>query len=78
MGLVSLFFLLKFLSSMAKGFQQPYFVENVGIVDENLASTTSNQIKSSSVSNVENVHLEFRNVTLLDVVNVSQLAVVEA
>jgi hypothetical protein len=38
---------------MAKGFQQPYFVENVGIVDENVASTFVNHIRSSSLSNVK-------------------------
>jgi hypothetical protein len=38
---------------MVKGFQQPYFVENVGIVDENVASTALNQIRSSSLSNVK-------------------------
>jgi len=38
---------------MAKGFQQPYFVENVGKIDENVASTAFNQIRSPSLSNVK-------------------------
>jgi hypothetical protein len=33
-GLVYLFFLFRFLSSMAERFQQPYFVQNVKGVDE--------------------------------------------
>jgi hypothetical protein len=44
----------------------------VGIVDEDDVSIAPNQIKSSSFLDVESVHLEFGNVTLLDV-NVSQL-----
>jgi hypothetical protein len=62
---------------MVKGFQQPYFVENVGIVDEDATSTAPNKIKSSSLLDVESVHLEYVNVTLLNVVNASQLAVIE-
>jgi hypothetical protein len=38
---------------MAKGFQQPYFGENVGIVDENVASIAVNHIIFSSLSNVK-------------------------
>lgn len=52
------------------------FVEVVGGVDEDVASIVLNQTKSSSLSNVENVHLEFGNVTLLDIDNVLQLVVV--
>jgi hypothetical protein len=47
----------------------------VGGGDENVASIVFNQIRFSSLSNVENVHLESSNVTLLNVVDVSQLAV---
>jgi hypothetical protein len=59
---------------MAKRFQQPYFVQNVEGLDEDVTYINCpalNQIISSSFSNVENVHLEFGNVTLLDVVDVS-------
>jgi hypothetical protein len=45
----------------------------VGGVDETVASTTLNQIKSSSLLVVESVHLEFNNVTLLYVVDASYL-----
>jgi hypothetical protein len=47
----------------------------VGRVDEDVASTTFNHIRFSSLSNVESVHLESNNVTLLNVADVSQLAV---
>jgi hypothetical protein len=50
----------------------------MGGVDEDVTSISPSQIKFSSFSNVENVHLEFSNVTLLDVIDVSQLVVVEA
>jgi hypothetical protein len=50
----------------------------VGSVSEDVTSTTSNQMKSSSLLDVENVHLESGNVTLLDVANVLQLATIEA
>jgi len=43
----------------------------VGGVDEDVASTASNQIRFSSLLVVENVHLEFSNVTLLDVADAS-------
>jgi hypothetical protein len=43
----------------------------VGKVDEDVASTTLSQIKSSSILVVESVHLEFSNVTLLNVADVS-------
>jgi hypothetical protein len=48
----------------------------VGGVDEDVASIVPNQTKFSSLSNVQSVHLEFGNVTLSNVVNVSQLVVV--
>jgi hypothetical protein len=41
-------------------------------------SITLIQIISSSFLDVENVHLEFGNVTLLDVVDVSQLTIIKA
>ncbi len=62
---------------MVEELQQPYFIESVGSVGEDATLTTHYQIKSSSLLNVENVHLEFSNVTLLNVVNVLQLAVIE-
>ncbi len=40
-------------------------------------SIALNQIIFSSFSNVENVHLEFGNVTLLNVVDVSQLTIIK-
>jgi hypothetical protein len=40
-------------------------------------SIAPNQITFSSFSNVENVHLEFGNVTLLDVVDVVKLMIIE-
>lgn len=43
----------------------------MGGVDEDVASTTLNQIRSSSLLVVESVQLEFSNVTLLDVVDAS-------
>ncbi len=49
----------------------------MGIIDENVASIALNQIKISSFLNVKSVHLEFNNVTLLDVVNVSHVATIE-
>ncbi len=48
----------------------------MGGVDEDVASIVPNQTKFSSLSNVQSVHLEFGNVTLSNVVNVSQLVVV--
>jgi hypothetical protein len=36
---------------------------DVGIVDENVASTAFNQIRSSSLLNVESMHLELNSVT---------------
>jgi hypothetical protein len=62
--------------SIAKSLQQPFFVESVGGVDEDVASIVPNQTKFSSLSNIRSVHLEFGNVTLSNVVNVSQLVVV--
>jgi hypothetical protein len=50
---------------------------NVGLVDENVASTVPNYIRSSSFLNVENVHLEFNSVTLSNVVNVSHVAIIK-
>jgi hypothetical protein len=76
MGLAWLFFLFKFLSSMAERFQQLCFVEGVGGVDENVASTTLTYIRFSSLLDVENVHLESSNT--LSNVDVSQLAVIKA
>ncbi len=55
---------------MHEKLQQPWFFLNVEGVDEDVASTTPNQIRSSSLLVVENVHLEFSNVTLLNIVNV--------
>jgi hypothetical protein len=49
----------------------------MGGVDEDVTSIAPNQIRSSSLSNVENVHLEPSNVTLSNVVDVSQIVVVE-
>jgi hypothetical protein len=46
----------------------------VGGVDEDVASIAFNHIRFSSLSNVENVHLESSNVTLLNVVDAPQLA----
>jgi hypothetical protein len=66
--------MFKFLSSMVEELQQPYSIESAGNVGENVTSTTLNQIKSSSLLDVENVHLEYINVTLLNVANVLQLA----
>lgn len=43
----------------------------MGGVDEDVTSIAPNQIKFSSLSNVESVHLESSNVTLLDVADVS-------
>jgi hypothetical protein len=40
-------------------------------------SIALNQIIFSSFSNVENVHLEFGNVTLLNVIDVSKLMIIE-
>jgi hypothetical protein len=40
MALMCLFFWFKFFSSMVEGLQQPYFVESVDGVEENVASTT--------------------------------------
>jgi hypothetical protein len=48
------------------------------MVDENVTSTALNKIKSSSLLNVESVHLEFNNVTLSDVVNISHVVAIEA
>ncbi len=59
---------------MVEELQQPYSIESAGNVGENVTSTTLNQIKSSSLLDVENVHLEYINVTLLNVANVLQLA----
>jgi hypothetical protein len=70
--------MFKFLSSMVEELQQPYFIESVGSVGEDATSTTPNQIKSLSFLDVENVHLESSNATLLDVVNVLQLAAIKA
>lgn len=56
---------------MVEGLQQPCFVENVGGGDEDVTSIAPNQIKFSSFLDVESVHLEFGNVTMSDVVNVS-------
>jgi hypothetical protein len=64
------------LLSKVEELKQPCLIENVGGVDEDVASIVLNQTKSSSLSNVENVHLEFGNVTLLDIDNVLQLVVV--
>ncbi len=63
---------------MVEELQQPYFIESVGSVGEDATSTTPNQIKSLSFLDVENVHLESSNATLLDVVNVLQLAAIKA
>ncbi len=63
---------------MVEELQQPYFIESVGSVGEDATLTTSNQIKSSSLLDVENVHLESGNATLLNVANVLQLATIEA
>jgi hypothetical protein len=74
MGLTCLFFLFKFLSSMAERFQQLCFVEGVGGVDENVASTTLTYIRFSSLFDVDNVtsttltYIQFSS--LLDVENV--------
>ncbi len=43
----------------------------MGGVDEDVASSALNQIKSLSLLVVESLHLEFNNVTLLDVADVS-------
>jgi hypothetical protein len=43
----------------------------VGGVDEDVASIALNQIRSSSLLVVERVHLEFSNVTLLNVTDAS-------
>jgi hypothetical protein len=56
---------------MVEGLQQTCLVESVGGGDENVASIALNQITSSSFSNVESVHLEFGNVTMSNVVDVS-------
>ncbi len=62
----------RYLLSKVEKLKQPCLIENVGGVDEDVASIVPNQTKSSSLSNVESVHLE----TLLDDVNVSKLVVV--
>jgi hypothetical protein len=69
--------MFKFLFSMVEELQQPYSIESVGNVGEDVTSTTLNQIKSSSLLDVENVHLEYINVTLLNVANVLQLATIK-
>lgn len=56
---------------MIQRLQQPCLVESVGGGDEDVALIALNQIKSSSFSNVESVHLKFGNVTVSDVVDVS-------
>jgi hypothetical protein len=63
---------------MVEELQQPYFIESVGSVGEDATSTTPNQIKYLSFLDVKNVHLESSNATLLDVVNVLQLAAIKA
>jgi hypothetical protein len=60
---------------MAKSLQQPCFVENVGGVDEDVASIVPNWTKISSIFNVQSVHLEFGNVTLSHATNVSLVVV---
>ncbi len=50
----------------------------MGIVDENVTLITPNQVRFSSFLNVESVHLEFNNVTLSNVVNVSHVVDIEA
>jgi hypothetical protein len=50
----------------------------MGGVNEDVTSIALDEIRSSSLSNVESVHLESCNVTLLDVVDVSQLVVIKA
>ncbi len=49
----------------------------MGGVDEDVASTAINQIKSSSFFDVKNVHLKSSNVTLSNVDDVSYLVVIE-
>jgi len=44
-----------------------YFIENVGGVDENIPSLAPTQMWSPLVSNVENVHLQFGNMTNINV-----------
>jgi hypothetical protein len=43
-----------------------YFIEKVGGVDENIPSLAPTQMWSSLVSNVDNVHLQFGNMTNID------------
>jgi hypothetical protein len=56
---------------MVQRLQQPCLVESVGGGDEDVVLIAFNQIKSSSFSIVESVHLKFGNVIMSDVVNVS-------
>ncbi len=43
------------------------FIENVGGVDEDILSLAPTQMWSPLVSNVENVHVQFGNMTNIDV-----------
>lgn len=56
---------------MVQRVQQPCLVESVGGGDEDVALIALYQIKSSSFSNVENVHLKFGNVIVSNVIDVS-------
>jgi hypothetical protein len=62
---------------MVKKLQQPYFIESVGNVGKDVTLITPNQIKFPSLFDVENVHFESGNATLLDVANVLQLTTIE-
>jgi len=44
-----------------------YFIENVGGIDEDIPSLAPTQMRSLLVSNVENVHVQFGNMTKIDV-----------
>jgi hypothetical protein len=60
---------------MVKKLKQPCFVENVGGVDVDVTSSTLIQFWSSSLSDVENVHLESSN--KLSNVDVSQVVAIK-